>query len=93
MNARMTAGKQITLPDDVVEALRLEPGSEVVFARGPGGEVLLKRADAEAGGGEQREQIRARLLKAGEAARKTTAPEFAHMTTDEFMTFIRGDED
>jgi bifunctional DNA-binding transcriptional regulator/antitoxin component of YhaV-PrlF toxin-antitoxin module len=95
MNVRMTAEKQITLPDEVVEALDLEPGSEVAFTRGPAGEVVLKRAGGESGRGgrETREQIRARILRAAEEARKATSPEFAHMTTDEFMTFIRGDED
>jgi bifunctional DNA-binding transcriptional regulator/antitoxin component of YhaV-PrlF toxin-antitoxin module len=92
MNVRMTAGKQITLPDDVVEALQLEPGSEVVFERRPGGEVMLTKA-ARSGAAETRGQIVERLRRAGEKARRTAAPEFAHMTTDEFMEFIRGDED
>lgn len=91
MNVRMTAGKQITLPDDVVEALHLEPGNEVAFVRGPGGAVLLTKAER-GQAVETREEIRERLLKAGEKARRSLSPEFANMTTDEFMTFIRGDE-
>ena len=92
MNARMTAGKQITLPDDVAEALQLEPGSEVVFERGPGGEVVLTKA-ARSGAKETHAQLVEHLRRAGEKARRTTSPEFAEMTTDEFMEFIRGNED
>ena len=92
MNARMTAARQITLPDDVVEALRLEPGNEVTFARGPGGEITLTKAERNEPR-ETQEQIRERLRRVGDAARKTLSPEYAHMTTDEFMRFIRGDDD
>jgi bifunctional DNA-binding transcriptional regulator/antitoxin component of YhaV-PrlF toxin-antitoxin module len=92
MNVRMTAGKQITLPDDVVEALQLEPGSEVAFERRPGGKVVLTKA-MQSSAQEPRERIVERLRRAGEKARQTVSPEFAQMTTDEFMEFIRGSDD
>jgi bifunctional DNA-binding transcriptional regulator/antitoxin component of YhaV-PrlF toxin-antitoxin module len=90
MNARMTAGKQITLPDEVVEALQLEPGSEVAFERGPGGDVVLRNA----AGGSLRKltaaEIRAHLERVAANLPKP-AEEFAGMTTDEIMEFLRGE--
>ena len=90
MNARMTAGKQITLPDDVVEALQLEPGSEVVFERRPNGEVVLSNA----AGAEPRRpsvaEIRSHLERVAANLPKP-ADEFAGMTTDEIMEFLRGE--
>lgn len=90
MNARMTAGKQITLPDDVIEALRLEPDSEVLFERRPNGDIVLGNA---AGGERTRptaEEIRAHLERVIADLPKPTG-EFAGMTTDEIMEFLRGE--
>jgi antitoxin component of MazEF toxin-antitoxin module len=91
MNVRMTAEKQITLPNDVVEALQLEPGNEVAFARSASGEITLTKVERREAI-ETLEQIRERLTRISEEARKNMFPEFAHMTTDEFMSFIRGDD-
>jgi bifunctional DNA-binding transcriptional regulator/antitoxin component of YhaV-PrlF toxin-antitoxin module len=88
MNAKVKLGGVITLPTDVVEALKLEPGSEVSFIRGPSGFVLDK---VPKGPKPTRDQVRDRLSTAAKAARTGLSKEFADMTTDEFMEFIRGD--
>jgi bifunctional DNA-binding transcriptional regulator/antitoxin component of YhaV-PrlF toxin-antitoxin module len=90
MNVRMTAGKQITLPDDVVEALQLEPGSEVVFERRPNGEVVLSSAGGRETARPTAAQIRAHLERVVANLPKP-ADEFAGMTTDEIMEFLRGE--
>ncbi len=88
MNARMTAGKQITLPDEVVDALRLRPGSEVAFERGPNGEIILAKADVPEAA--TSEEVRARIERAIADLPKPR-DEFARMTTDEIMEFLRGE--
>jgi bifunctional DNA-binding transcriptional regulator/antitoxin component of YhaV-PrlF toxin-antitoxin module len=90
MNARMTAEKQITVPDDVVDALRLEPGSEVAFERLPNGEVILSNAVGRELPRPTVEQIRAHLERVTATLPKP-AEEFADMTTDEIMEFLRGE--
>jgi bifunctional DNA-binding transcriptional regulator/antitoxin component of YhaV-PrlF toxin-antitoxin module len=78
----------VTLPDEVVEELGLEPGSEIAFKRGPQGNFFLERADASAR--PSREQIRQQIRAAALSARTGVRPEYAQMTTDEYMAFIRG---
>jgi bifunctional DNA-binding transcriptional regulator/antitoxin component of YhaV-PrlF toxin-antitoxin module len=90
MNARMTAGKQITLPDDVVEALRLEPGSEVTFEWRAGGEVVLTKVASDHPACPTAEEIRERMERAIADLPKP-AGEFANMTTDEIMELLRGE--
>jgi bifunctional DNA-binding transcriptional regulator/antitoxin component of YhaV-PrlF toxin-antitoxin module len=83
MNVRMTAGKQITLPDDVVEALQLEPGSEVVFERRPGGQIVITKAGevSRPSKAEYRRRLQSLLGSAGPGP-----------TTDEIMRMTRGED-
>jgi bifunctional DNA-binding transcriptional regulator/antitoxin component of YhaV-PrlF toxin-antitoxin module len=89
MNVRMSTDRQITLPDDVVEQLHLAPGTEVTFQRGPQGEIILARADPLPR--PTREEIRTRLEKFRKWDRAHVLPEYANMTTDEYMKIFRGD--
>jgi hypothetical protein len=88
MNVIVKLGGVVTLPDEVVDELDLEPGSEVAFNRGPDGLFTVERVDP--GEKPSREQIRNQVRAAAVAARSGTLPEFADMTTDEYMAFIRG---
>jgi antitoxin PrlF len=83
MNARMTIGGEVKLPQDVIEALELRPGSEVSFERSPTGEVILAKAQ------EQprltREEYRRRLESfVGSAGQG--------LSTDEIMRMTRGED-
>ena len=89
MNAKVKLGGVVTLPSDVMEELRLEPGSEISFGRRPEGGFVL--AKVEPGPIRSRAQIREHLAEVAKAARSGLAKEFADMTTDEYMGFIRGD--
>jgi antitoxin component of MazEF toxin-antitoxin module len=88
MNVIVKMGGVVTLPDEVVDELDLEPGSEIEFARSPAGGFIVGRART--GDQPSREQIRNQVRAAAVTARGGTRPEFADMTTDEFMAFIRG---
>lgn len=87
MNAKMREAGMITLPADVVEALGLKPGNEVSFRPGANGEFTLSKA-AEAPVA-SRAEIRKRLERGVGFPRGLD--EFAGMTTDEFMEFLRGE--
>jgi len=89
MNAKVKLGGVITLPPDLIEELKLEPGSEVAFGRAPDGKFYVDRA--EPAPIQTREQIRAHLDAVSRAARHGLSREFADMTTDEYMEFIRGE--
>jgi len=83
MNARVNLAGEIALPEEVLNELDLRPGSEVVFERGPEGEILLMKA-----AGAQRpsiEEIRRRIASVRGMARPG-------LTTGEFMQIMRGDE-
>ena len=86
MNVIVKVGGVVTLPGEVVDELGLEPGSEIVFSKKSTGEFVVEKA------GEQpsREQIRNQLRAAAIAARTGMIPEYAEMTTDEYMELIRG---
>ncbi len=88
MNARVTVSGEVKLPDDVMEALDLAPGSEVAFERGASGEIVLSKAPPEK---PAVDDYRTRLSRAAEKARADLRPEFVGMSTDEFMSFIRGE--
>ncbi len=89
MNAKVKLGGVITLPPDVMEELKLEPGHEVSFGRAPNGKFLVARVDP--GPVPTRTQIRDHLSNVAKAARTGMLKEFADMSTDEYMEFIRGD--
>ncbi len=89
MNVKVTLGGVITLPTDVLEELKLEPGSEVSFDRGPGGKFLVGKV--EAAPSPTREPLRDHLRQVSKTARAGLSKDFVGMTTDEFMEFIRGD--
>lgn len=88
MNVIVKLGGVVTLPDEVLDELDLEPGSEIAFVRAPTGGFTIDKARV----GEQpsREQIRNQVRAAAVGARTGMRPEFADMTTDEYMEFIRG---
>ncbi len=88
MNVIVKMGGVITLPSEVVEELDLEPGTEVAFNRSADGVFTLERV--EAGEHPSREQIRSQIRAAAAAARSGTLPEYADMSTDDFMALIRG---
>jgi antitoxin component of MazEF toxin-antitoxin module len=89
MNVIVKMGGVVTLPDEVVDELDLEPGSEIVFSKSPDGSFFVEKAEA-ADGELSREQVRNELRAASLAARTGMVLEYADMTTDEYMEFIRG---
>jgi antitoxin PrlF len=78
---RITSKGQVTIPKRIRDHLGLKPGSEVEFAFGADGEVVLKTKREPL-----KEPIESRLAK----IRGTLD---LGMTTDEFMRFLRGDPD
>jgi bifunctional DNA-binding transcriptional regulator/antitoxin component of YhaV-PrlF toxin-antitoxin module len=89
MNAKVNVGGVVTLPGDVIEELGLKPGSRISFERGPKGKFVVGKV--EDGPELTFEQVRDRLANVAKAARLGLSKEFAGMTTDEYMEFIRGD--
>jgi bifunctional DNA-binding transcriptional regulator/antitoxin component of YhaV-PrlF toxin-antitoxin module len=88
MNVIVKMGGVVTLPGEVLDELDLEPGSEIVFSRSPTGGFVVEKATL--GERPSREQIRNQLRAAAVAARTGMIPEYADMTTDEYMELIRG---
>jgi|GEM_PF-5902124 len=88
MIARVTIGGEVKLPDEVMKALDLAPGSEVAFERGAGGEIVLSKAQVER---PTPVDYRARLVEATERLRTDVSPEYRGMSTDEFMRLLRSD--
>lgn len=88
MNVIVKMGGVVTLPEDVVDELELEPGNEIVFSKTANGDFVVQKA--EAGDRPSRAQIRNQLKAAALAARTGMIAEYADMTTDEYMAFIRG---
>jgi antitoxin PrlF len=80
--SRMTSKGQVTIPKPMRDRFDLKPGSEVEFAVGPSGELLLRAKKQHA----RREPMESRF-----AAIRGTLD--LGMTTDEFMRFLRGDPD
>ena len=70
MNVRMTATQEIRLPDEVVDALGIDPGAELQITRRPHGEFVLEKAAATAADRPSREEMRQRLLAVTGAARR-----------------------
>ena len=89
MNAIVKQGGVVTLPSDVVESLKLGPGTEVAFRRNPDGSYMMERVSN--GLQPTRAEVRAHIEAVAKAARLGLSKEFANMTTDEYMEFIRGD--
>lgn len=83
MNARVTLGGEVKLPQDVLDALHLEPGNVVNFERGPKGEVILEKAEETPR--LSREEYRRRL----ESFVGIAGP---GPTTDEVMRMTRGED-
>jgi len=83
MNARVTVSGEVRLPQDVLDALDLEPGSVVNFERGPGGEVILAKAQEppRLSRDEYRRRLGAFVGSAGPGP-----------TTDEIMRMTRGED-
>jgi AbrB family looped-hinge helix DNA binding protein len=84
---RITSKGQVTVPKEVRDDLGLKPGSEAGFERNERGEFVLvnleDRRNETAG-----ERLVRKLKEAGRRLKRD--PEFANMTTDEYMELIRG---
>ena len=89
MNVRVKLGGVITLPPDIVEELQLEPGSELAFGPARDGKVVVEKVPQ--GPTPTQEQIRHHLENVAKAARIGMVKEYADMTTDEYMEYVRGD--
>jgi len=86
---KITSKGQVTIPKRIRDYLGLKPGSEVEFAFGGDGRIVLKAEPGlDAKGRAERE--RQRMEKALAEIRGTLD---LGMTTDEFMRFVRGDPD
>jgi bifunctional DNA-binding transcriptional regulator/antitoxin component of YhaV-PrlF toxin-antitoxin module len=83
MNTRVSIGGEVKLPQDVIEALKLEPGNAVSFERGSKGEVILSKVEEPPS--VSREQYRRNLERL--VGRAGPGP-----TTDEVMRMTRGDD-
>jgi AbrB family looped-hinge helix DNA binding protein len=83
---RVTSKGQVTIPKEVRDKLGIEPGDEVAF-REEGEAIILEKTEARAG--ESRGERMVRLLsEIGKRLRLN--PEFANMSTDEYMELMRG---
>jgi bifunctional DNA-binding transcriptional regulator/antitoxin component of YhaV-PrlF toxin-antitoxin module len=83
MNIRMSAAREIKLPDEVVDALGIRPGGELQIVRRPDGDFVLERAPTEG-----RRRTREEMLKRLRAVAGAAGP---GPNTDEFMAMLRGD--
>ena len=81
MTTTMTAAGQVTIPESVRAAAGLMPGTPLEVSATEGG-VLIKRV----------KKRRPLTMEQVEAARRV-ARNFPWGSTDEFMAFIRGDDD
>jgi len=77
MSTTVTSKGQVTIPKPVRDRLGLEPGSQVDFVIGAGGEFVLRRAD-----GKRPSSRFERFV----GSRPST------MTTDEIMALLRGED-
>lgn len=85
MTTTMTAAGQVTIPESVRAAAGLMPGTPLEVSATESGGVLIKRAK------ERRPLTRERIEAAQAIARRSST--FPWRSTDEFMAFIRGDDD
>ncbi|WP_421726391.1 AbrB/MazE/SpoVT family DNA-binding domain-containing protein [Bauldia sp.] len=80
---RVTSKGQVTIPKAIRDKAGIRPGSEVAF--GIKGEVVtLKRAPASKTGRTRGQEIAESL--------RDTATRNRHLTTDEIMALLRGDD-
>jgi AbrB family looped-hinge helix DNA binding protein len=77
MSTTVTSKGQVTIPKAIRDQLDLKPGSKVDFRAGPGGEIVLKRADGK------------RPPSRFEKFRGHAGP---GMSTDEIMALLRGED-
>lgn len=78
---KITSKGQVTIPQNIREQAGMLPNSEVEFELKPNGEVVIRPAAASTS------SIRAAFTKVRGSA---NASQFKGMSTDEFMTFLRG---
>lgn len=83
---RVTEKGQVTIPKAIRDAAGIRPGSSVSFTL-EGGRIVIAPV-----GTNVRNDRRAELRKAADRVRRSFAPEFRQMSTDEIMNFLRGDE-
>jgi AbrB family looped-hinge helix DNA binding protein len=81
---RVTSKGQVTIPKPLREAAGIEPGSEIVFDV-DGDTIILRRARRHEKPGPTRGE---KLV----AALRGTATRNRHMSTDEIMKLLRGDD-
>ncbi len=84
---RVTSKGQVTIPKNVRDHLRIEPGSEVEFVNDADGYVMLRVVDA---GDEVKERAES-IRRWAERVRGTM--NFGGMTSDEYFEWIRGPRD
>jgi antitoxin PrlF len=77
MATNITSKGQVTVPKSIRDYLGLKPGSDVIFERMPGGEVVLRPA----GRGSRRQPSRFARLRGQGTVR---------MKTDEILALTRG---
>ncbi len=77
MSTTVTSKGQVTIPKAIRDQLDLKPGSKVDFRAGPGGEIVLRRAD-------EKRQPNRFLKFLGHAG--------PGLSTDEIMAMTRGDD-
>ena len=85
MNVIVKMGGVVTLPDEVIEGLDLEPGSEVAFTRGHHGEFTVEKVPQPKGLQPSRDEIERQIRAAIGAAGPGPG-------TDEYMALMRGDD-
>ena len=85
MTTTMTAAGQVTIPESVRAAAGLMPGTPLEVSATEGGGVLIKKVK------KRRPLTRERIEAIREIARRSST--FPWRSTDEFMAFIRGDDD
>ena len=77
---------QVTIPKHIRVAAGVAPGSEVVFSL-EGSKIVITLV-----GTAVKSDRRAQLRAAAERVRKSFSPEFRKLSSDEIMTFLRGDD-
>ena len=85
MTTTMTVAGQVTIPESVRAAAGLEPGTPLEVSATGNGSVLIKKVK------KRRPLTREQIEAVQEIARRSSA--FPWRSTDEFMAFIRGDDD
>ena len=83
MTIRMTITGEVRIPKNVRDHLRLEPGGEVEFVMNSDGEIVMRKGP--------RTRPRNRNPNRFHEARGTA--EIKWGSTDEFMKFLRGDDE